>query len=162
MNVSKSARYALYAAMDMAGGPVTVADVARRYRVPAGALAKVMQQLVRAGLALGTRGVGGGYRLARRASEITILDVLDVFQPPRSPGHCLLSELRDDCEASAACRLRQVFDEVDEVSRSTFASITLETLAGRAGVRAGSPAASASSPASGREAALAAPARRAR
>ncbi len=162
MNVSKSARYALYAAMEMAGGSVTVADVARRYRVPAGALAKVLQQMVRAGLALGTRGVGGGYRLARSASEITILDVMSVFQPPRPQGHCLLSELQDDCHASPACRLRQVFDEVDEVSRSTFASITLETLAGREAARAVPRAATLSSRGPAESAPPAAPARRAR
>jgi Rrf2 family protein len=144
MNLNKSTRYALYAVMEMAAEParsITVAGVAARYHVPAGALAKVLQQLVRAGLALGTRGVGGGYRLARRPSEITVLDVLNVFDPPRAPGRCLLSELPADCDLSHACRLRQLFDEVDEVSRNTFASITLETLAGRRGAgRAEAPA----------------------
>ena len=135
MNLGKSTRYALYAAMEMAAGPeraVTVGEVARRYRVPAGALAKVFQQLVRAGLTVGTRGVGGGYRLARKPSAITLLDVMNAFQPPRPAGRCLLAELPEECDLSHACRLRQVFDEVDEVSRSTFASITLETLVGRA------------------------------
>jgi Rrf2 family protein len=134
MNLNKSTRYALYAAMEMAAEPgrtVTVAGVARQYRLPGGALAKVLQQLVRAGLALGTRGVGGGYRLARRPSEITVLDVLNVFEPPRSPGRCLLAELPSDCDRAHACRLRNLFDEVDEVARNTFASITLETLVGR-------------------------------
>lgn len=157
MNLNKSTRYALYAAMEMAADPeraVTVAGVARRYRVPAGALAKVLQQLVRSGLALGTRGVGGGYRLARRPSVVTVLDVLNVFEPPRTPGGCLLSELPADCDLAHACRLRQLFDEVDEVSRNTFASITLETLVGRrgAGRAAGTAAGPSAAPAPGRAA----------
>ena len=60
MNISKSTRYALYAAAEMAragDAPTTVAAVAERYRIPEGALAKVFQQLVRAGLATGTRGI---------------------------------------------------------------------------------------------------------
>jgi Rrf2 family protein len=133
MNLTKSARYALYAALEMAADPgraITVGEVARRYRVPAGALAKVFQQMVRAGLAVGTRGVGGGYRLSRGPSRITLLDVMNAFQPPRPAGRCLLAELPEDCAQSHACRLREVFDEVDEVSRNTFASISLETLAG--------------------------------
>ncbi len=72
--------------MSLAGDePVTVAGVADRYGMPRTALAKVFQQLVRAGLALGTRGVGGGYRLARPAPQVSVLDVISAFERPR-PG----------------------------------------------------------------------------
>lgn len=126
MNFSKSARYALYAALEMAraDGPVTVGSVATRYRIPEGALAKVFQNLVRAGIAQGVRGIGGGYLLARPASGISVLDVLEVFDPPRSG--CLLSS--DHCAGEIDCRLRSLFDEVDEMARCTFASVTLDTL----------------------------------
>jgi len=60
-----------------------------------------------------------------------VLDVMNVFEPARSPGHCLLAELPSACDRTHACKLRRLFDEVDEVARNTFASITLETLAGR-------------------------------
>jgi Rrf2 family protein len=133
MQLPKSARYALYAALEMAlagEGLVTVADVARRYAIPPGALAKSLQALVRAGIAAGTRGVGGGYRLAKPAGEVTVLDVVDVFQPPRAPGHCLLGGgTSPACATTPACRLRALFDEVDEGLRCTLASVTLETLA---------------------------------
>lgn len=131
MKYSKSSRYALYAAMEMArtDEPVSVASLRDRYHIPEGALAKVMQDLVRAGLAIGSRGVGGGYRLARPAAVITVLDVLSIFDPPRPEGHCLLADVgQDDCNSSPDCRLRRLFDEVDELARSTFASVTLETL----------------------------------
>lgn len=133
MNLNKSARYALYAALEMAqaaGGPrlVTVGDVARRYSIPEGALARVFQQLVRAGIAAGTRGVGGGYRLARPPSKLTVLDVIEVFDPPRRPGHCVLAGEKGGCGASSTCRLKRLFDEVDETVRSTYASVTLATL----------------------------------
>lgn len=126
MNFSKSARYALYAALEMArsDGPVTVGSVATRYRIPEGALAKVLQNLVRAGIAQGVRGIGGGYLLAKSASEVSVLDVLEVFDPPRSG--CLLSS--DHCSGEIECRLRCLFDEVDEMARCTFASVTLDTL----------------------------------
>lgn len=132
MNLSKSARYALYAAIEMAladEGPVTVGQVAARYRIPATALAKVVQQLVRSGLAVGTRGVGGGYRLARSASRISVLDVVAAFEPPRPAGRCLLDDhSAGDCHANAGCSLRELFDEIDEQVRCTLASVTLETL----------------------------------
>lgn len=134
MKFSKSTLYALYAALELAATEetVTVASVAERYGLPPGALAKVFQQLVRAGLAVGVRGIGGGYRLARPASKITVLDVISVFDPPQPNGHFLLGERSEAARSQPAdARLSRLFDEVAEVVGCTFASVTLETLAGR-------------------------------
>jgi Rrf2 family protein len=132
MVLNKSTRYALYAAMELARAGdrvVTVAKVARRYRIPRGPLAKVFQQMVRSGVALGTRGIGGGYRLARRPAELTVLDVISLYEPPRPVGRCVLADRADpECDAFPACRLRRLFDEVDEVTRGTLQSVTFETL----------------------------------
>ena len=132
MNLNKSTRYALYASMEMAlaegDEPVTVAQVAERYAIPESALAKVFQQLVRAGVAGGTRGVGGGYRLSKPPSAITVLDVIRVFEPTREHGECLLADAGADCGRHERCRLARLFDEVDLLARNTFASVTLETL----------------------------------
>jgi Rrf2 family protein len=135
LNITKSSRYALYAAAEMALAgeePTTVSGVARKYGIPEGALAKVFQQLVRAGLATGTRGIGGGYRLARPASAITVLDVLHVFERSRAPGGCLLHDGPGQrCPQVSACSLHWLFNEVDELTRSTYQSVTLETLVRR-------------------------------
>jgi Rrf2 family protein len=113
------------------GTPVTAARVAERYGIPSAVLAKTFQQLVRAGLATGTRGVRGGYALTRPAATMTVLDVIEVFEPPRSPGQCLLAD-RDDPECSEfdLCNLRRLLDEVSEMARCTYASVTLDTLVG--------------------------------
>lgn len=122
--LSKSAVYALHAALDLAragvGEPVTAAEVAARHAIPAAVMAKVFQQLVRAGLVTGFRGSRGGYRLARPAARITVLEVLDVFEAKRGEETAPHEE-----------RLCRLFAEVDELVRCTYASITLATLAGR-------------------------------
>jgi Rrf2 family protein len=127
VKVNRTTEYALLAAAEMAladGLPVTVGQVAERNRIPEGALAKVLQQLVRTGIAQGIRGVGGGYRLARPGRRITVQDVIDVFEPrPPQPGP---DESSPGGEASA--RVRELFGEVDELVRCTFQSVTLETL----------------------------------
>ncbi|MCM2258190.1 MAG: Rrf2 family transcriptional regulator [Vicinamibacteria bacterium] len=131
MMVSKTARYALHASMEMALAgeePVTVATIAARYGLPRTALAKVFQQLVRAGLAVGTRGVGGGYRLSRPPSAISVLDVIASFEPPRGSRRCLVSEAKDGACPQPGCGLRNLFDEADELLRSTFGSVSLSTL----------------------------------
>jgi Rrf2 family protein len=135
VRISKTARYALHAALEMAVAgdkPVTVAGVAGQLRLPPTALAKVFQQLVRSGLAVGTRGIGGGYRLARLARQVSVLDVLQAFEPPHPPGRCLLAERGNGaCPRAGHCGLQQLFDEAEELVRCTFASVTLATLARR-------------------------------
>ncbi|HSG00744.1 MAG TPA: Rrf2 family transcriptional regulator [Vicinamibacterales bacterium] len=147
MTINRSTRYALYAAAEMATAgeaPVTVTEVARRYGIPGGALAKVFQQLVRAGVAIGTRGIGGGYRLARPASRITVLDVMRVFERPRTPGTCVLHDRPgQQCPEASACNLHWLFEEVDELVRCTYESVTLETLVRRSRARQGAVLASA-------------------
>jgi Rrf2 family protein len=140
VNLNKSTHYALHAALELAragGRPVTAARVAARHGIPENALAKVLQQLVRAGLARGSRGVGGGYRLARPAGEVTVQEIIDLFEAAPAPAACRLQAdaragSRTACpvEEDAACRLRGLFQEVDETVRATFASVSLATLAG--------------------------------
>jgi len=134
MNFKKSTRYALYAAMEMARSaestPITAAQVAARYGIPSSVLAKTFQQLVRAGLATGTRGVRGGYALTRPAATVTVLEVIEAFEPPGSSQQCLIADEEADCLESDLCRLRRLVEEVDEIARCTYASVTLDTLAG--------------------------------
>jgi len=84
---------------------------------------------VHAGLARGVRGVGGGYILARPATEITVLDVISVFDPPHADGHSLLAARSEKARGQAGdVRLARLCDEVAEVMSCTFDSVTLETL----------------------------------
>ena len=55
---------------------VPTMTLAEKTKVPPHYLAKVLQQLSAAGLINGRRGVRGGYRLSRPASQITLLDVV--------------------------------------------------------------------------------------
>jgi Rrf2 family protein len=140
VGITKSTRYALYAAAEMAlagDAPTTVAAVAQRYGMPEGALAKAVQQLVRAGLAAGTRGIGGGYRLTRPPSKITVLDVIKVFERRPETSGCLLHDRPGQrCPEATACGVRWLFTEVDELVRSTYESVTLQTLVRRARMKA--------------------------
>ena len=134
MRLSKSALYALYAALEMAASDekVTVGGVSERYDIPQGALARVFQRLVHAGIARGVRGVGGGYELARTAASVTVLDVLEVFDAGQADAHFLLGQRSEKAQAQPGdARISRLFDEVAELVRSTYASVTLETLRGR-------------------------------
>jgi Rrf2 family protein len=65
-------------------------DLAEELGIPAHYLAKVLATLARAGLLNASRGVRGGYRLARRAEEITLLEIVEPFEGRRVRPGCLL------------------------------------------------------------------------
>ncbi len=56
-------------------GPVTAAVICRGCQFPPRFLYRILRRLVAAGLLSGTSGPGGGYALARRPEQITLLDI---------------------------------------------------------------------------------------
>ena len=73
---SQTAEYALRAVACLArrpGEPMTTRQIADASRVPAGYLAKILQALARAGVVTGQRGLNGGFLLAHRPEELTML-----------------------------------------------------------------------------------------
>lgn len=132
MKWNKSTRFALYAALEMARGGenlVSVAAVAGKYRISSHHLAKVLQQMVRSGLATAVRGIGGGYRLARRPREITLYDIVEIFEGPQDLDGCILSDDATSCSHPQACGIKKVFNEIEQQAYFTLKSIRLSTLA---------------------------------
>jgi Rrf2 family iron-sulfur cluster assembly transcriptional regulator len=80
MKLSTKGRYAMVALSDLALQPegtlVSLSEVSRRQNISLPYLEQLFVKLRRAGLVESVRGPGGGYRLARPASEIRVADVL--------------------------------------------------------------------------------------
>ncbi len=80
MKLSTKGRYAMVALVDIAlqpeGGLVTLSDIAKRQDISLPYLEQLFVKLRRAELVTSVRGPGGGYRLARPATEIRVVDVL--------------------------------------------------------------------------------------
>ncbi|MBJ6370618.1 Rrf2 family transcriptional regulator [Sedimentitalea arenosa] len=80
MKLSTKGRYAMVALADIAlqkdDGLVTLGDIAQRQNISLPYLEQLFVKLRRADLVTSVRGPGGGYRLARAASDIRVVDVL--------------------------------------------------------------------------------------
>jgi len=80
MKLSTKGRYAVTALADIAlnGGaqPVTLAEIAERQDISVAYLEQLFVRLRRAGIVESVRGPGGGYLLARPASELRVSDVM--------------------------------------------------------------------------------------
>jgi Rrf2 family iron-sulfur cluster assembly transcriptional regulator len=80
MKLSTKGRYAMVALADIAlqsgDGLVTLSDIAERQSISLPYLEQLFVKLRRAELVTSVRGPGGGYRLARAASAIRVVDIL--------------------------------------------------------------------------------------
>jgi len=80
MKLSTKGRHAVTAMMELAlqhnKGPVTLADISAQQSISISYLEQLFARLRQHGLVTGMRGPGGGYCLARPASEITIANIL--------------------------------------------------------------------------------------
>ena len=92
-----------------------------KVRVPANYRGKILNQLTRAGLLESTRGRTGGFRLARPAARIALLDVVAPFEPVAAVRTCVLGNgrCRDSRPCAAHDRWRRVGDARDEFLRGT-------------------------------------------
>ncbi|MFW6059449.1 MAG: RrF2 family transcriptional regulator [Phycisphaeraceae bacterium] len=125
---SHTAEYALRAMVWLAhhpDTPLTTHQVAEATCVPAGYLAKILQTLARGGLITAQRGVHGGFMLARPATEISLLDVLDVVAPIQRIRECPLGI---PSHGAQLCPLHRRLDETMAFAEARFAEANLADL----------------------------------
>ena len=91
MKLSTKGRYAVVALIDLATAkgeqPTSLAAISRRQDISLPYLEQLFVRLRRAGLVVSARGPGGGYRLARPAEEINLVEVLDAVDETVSALH---------------------------------------------------------------------------
>ncbi|MBC8337307.1 MAG: Rrf2 family transcriptional regulator [Alphaproteobacteria bacterium] len=92
MKLSTKGRYAVMAMVDIAahteGKPIALADVAERQEISLSYLEQLFGKLRRGGLVKSVRGPGGGYLLARTASDTRISDIIMSVDEPISTTRC--------------------------------------------------------------------------
>lgn len=86
MRFSIRVQYGLQALLELAlsygGAPVQIGDIAKDQKIPIRFLEQILLVLKRGGLVASTRGKSGGYALAKKPSEITVLSLVEVLEGP--------------------------------------------------------------------------------
>ncbi|MFJ6676375.1 RrF2 family transcriptional regulator [Actinosynnema sp. NPDC091369] len=134
MKLPVSTEWVLHCATTLAqlepGATASAAQLAAYYDLPAPYLAKQLQALVKAGVLAATTGPRGGFRLARPAAEITLLQVVEAVDGASSPYEC--QEIRqrgrgalpaEDCRD--ACVLAAKMADAHAAWRRTLAADSL-------------------------------------
>ncbi len=107
--------------------PVLLADLVQGTDLPKEFLAKVFQRLVKAGLLNSAKGRGGGFSLARSASEISMMDVLVALEGQQHFGGCVLG--LDRCNDQMPCPQHELYKPVRHRLRDYLTSTSVADLA---------------------------------
>lgn len=131
MRLTRKADYGLRALYYIACRPngryISVEEIGRSQRIPGGFLAKLLNELVRGGLLDSRRGQEGGVRLVRPASEITMLDVIEVLDGPMAINRCLGTH--PSCAWISDCPMRTIWAKIQETIEARLRAVTLARLA---------------------------------
>jgi Rrf2 family iron-sulfur cluster assembly transcriptional regulator len=125
-------RYAVTAMLDLAlhdeDAPVALADIARRNRISSAYLEQLFAGLRRGGLVESARGPGGGYRLARPASEITVARVIAAVNETVDATKCGGAR---DCHDGGRCLTHDLWEDLTHHIHDFLEAVTLAELCAR-------------------------------
>src|SRR5512137_162579 len=106
LRISRKIDYAIRAMIHLASIPegtvVPFREIGKQMSVPEDFLAKILKTLVDQGIVGSTRGPHGGYRLARPAETINVLEVIEAAEGPVAVNVCLDD---DACSRQHVCSM---------------------------------------------------------
>jgi FeS assembly SUF system regulator len=131
LRISRLTDYATVILAALAGEPQRVqtsASLATQTHIAAPTVSKLLKQLQRAGLVTSTRGLRGGYQLARPAAQISAAAILDALEGPLALTDCAAGH--GNCEIEETCRVGRVWQRLNLAMRRALYDVSLAQLAG--------------------------------
>ena len=133
--LTRKSKYGLKALLVLAQeadhGPVLIAELAERQRLPKKFLEAILLELKRAGLLHSKKGKGGGYVLGRKPTEITVGQVIRVLEGPLALTPCVSQTAYrrcDECPDEEACGVRLAMKKVRDATARILDNTTLAGL----------------------------------
>ena len=131
LRISRLTDYATVILASLAGEPErvqTATALAEHTKIASPTVSKLLKQLQRANLVTSTRGLHGGYQLARPAAQITAADILDALEGPVALTDCAAGH--GNCGIEHSCRVGRVWQRLNQAIRQSLNEVTLAQLAG--------------------------------
>jgi Rrf2 family protein len=131
MRISAKADYAVRAAVELAAAPderpVKAERIATNQHIPLNFLENILGELRHSGIVRSHRGADGGFRLALRADEVTVADIIRAVEGPLATVRGGPPE--DSAYDGAASALSRVWIAVRKNVRSVVEQVTLADVA---------------------------------
>jgi len=131
MQINRATDYAVRVTIHLAmiPAPARVAGpvLARAIGAPESFVSKVLQKLVQAGLVASERGMRGGFELARRAEDISLLEVVEAIEGPTQLNLCLPPQ--SNCDRKDWCGAHLVWAEAQAALVKVLGAASIAQLA---------------------------------
>lgn len=131
MQITRAGEYGVLGLMHLArrapGEMAMIDDVSRSERIPKSFLAKIFQDLAKAGLVRSNRGAGGGFALVKDPSAITVLEIIEAIEGKIVFQRC--KQLKPDCEhGTGGCALCGLFEQAQDGVKDVLLRTSLTDL----------------------------------
>ena len=126
LRVSKLTDYATVVMTCLVGtgdGVQSAQVLAERARLEVPTVSKLLKQLAQAGLVVSTRGINGGYRLARAPERITVADIVTAMEGPIGMTEC--SAHVGLCDHESHCGVRVNWQRINQAIAGALEDVTL-------------------------------------
>lgn len=136
MRLTTKGRYAVTAMLDLAihhgNGPITLAEIAQRQGISLSYLEQLFSRLRKRELVSSVRGPGGGYSLARDASNVFVADVIAAVDENVDATRCGGAH---NCHGNKQCLTHDLWQDLSNRIFSYLSQISLQDLMNRRGVQ---------------------------
>ncbi|MCI6242945.1 MAG: Rrf2 family transcriptional regulator [Lachnospiraceae bacterium] len=132
MKISTKGRYALRLMLDLAmnsaGQPVSLKDVAKRQEISDKYLEQIISVLNRAGYVRSVRGAQGGYLLRKAPEEYTVGMILRLTEGSLAPVPCIEEDNEVECDKREECVTVILWKKINDAVNSVVDHTTLQDL----------------------------------
>ena len=137
MKLSTRAEYGIRVLVALAHAegdrPTSLAGIARADKLPHAYIEQLVGALRRAGLVTATRGHAGGYRLARPAEQISLVDAVRALDGPVLEMPCAGPNDLESCDRPQDCSVHEVFERLHDSLSGMLSNTTLADVAAGTG-----------------------------
>ena len=126
LRVTKLTDYATVVLTVLAARPedvLSASELAERAGLETPTVSKLLKPLAQVGLVEGFRGANGGYRLARPAGEISLIEIVEAMEGPLGMTEC--SVHAGNCGIEDQCGVRANWRRINDVVVEALRSVTL-------------------------------------
>lgn len=102
-------------------------DLAAETGLPLPTVSRLLQELLKSGLLHSQRGTKGGYTLARKPAEISIVDVVAALEGPIALTECS-TEVDGMCDLEPSCPIKSNQRVISQAVRGVLETITIADL----------------------------------
>ncbi|KAF0145452.1 MAG: BadM/Rrf2 family transcriptional regulator [Nitrospirae bacterium] len=130
MYVTRKADYAIRCVLYMTKNTwrvTSVDEISNAMYVPKSFLAKILQRLMKAGIVSSTRGIKGGFQLAKDPKDINLLEVIEAIQGVSAANICAIDSRL--CRLSGRCTVHPIWVKIREKVEKELKKENFEKLA---------------------------------